>query len=67
VNSDPELAGQHLPTDIHTYADHRIAMSFALAGLLVDGISILDPGCVAKTYPGYWDDLAALGVDLSSV
>jgi 3-phosphoshikimate 1-carboxyvinyltransferase len=65
VNADPELAGQHLPTDIHTYADHRIAMSFALAGLLVDGINVLDPGCVAKTYPGYWDDLAALGVELS--
>lgn len=65
VNGDPGLAGQHLPTEIHTYADHRIAMSFALAGLLVDGISILDPGCVAKTYPEYWRDLEALGVELS--
>ena len=24
------------------------------------GVTILDPGCVAKTYPGFWDDLAAL-------
>lgn len=64
VNADPELAGQCLPTDIHTYADHRIAMSFALAGLLIEGINVLDPGCVAKTYPGYWDDLAALGIAL---
>ncbi|MDB5361765.1 MAG: 3-phosphoshikimate 1-carboxyvinyltransferase [Rhodospirillales bacterium] len=62
VASDPSLAGQHLPTRIETYADHRIAMSFALAGLKTHGITILDPGCVAKTYPGYWQALASLGV-----
>ncbi len=64
VASDPALAGQDLPTEIETYADHRIAMSFALAGLKIRGLTILDPGCVAKTYPGYWDALAALGVEL---
>ncbi len=64
VSSDPGLAGQYLPTRIETYADHRIAMSFALAGLKIGGITILDAGCVAKTYPGYWDDLATLGVEL---
>ncbi|WP_219858536.1 3-phosphoshikimate 1-carboxyvinyltransferase [Stutzerimonas azotifigens] len=62
VASDPSLAGQHLPARIETYADHRIAMSFALAALKIDGLEILDPGCVAKTYPGYWDALQALGV-----
>ena len=60
--SDPALAGQSLPADIDTFADHRIAMSFALAGLKIRDITILDPGCVAKTYPGYWDALASLGV-----
>lgn len=64
VNADASLAGQRLPTEIHTYADHRIAMSFALMGLLIDGITVLDPGCVAKTYPEYWRDLKSLGVDL---
>ncbi|MGE8102933.1 3-phosphoshikimate 1-carboxyvinyltransferase [Allorhizobium sp. NPDC080224] len=64
VFSDPSLAGQSLPADIDTFADHRIAMSFALAGLKIRDITILDPGCVAKTYPGYWDALASLGVDL---
>ncbi|QEE46805.1 3-phosphoshikimate 1-carboxyvinyltransferase [Rhizobium sp. WL3] len=64
VFSDPSLAGQSLPADIDTFADHRIAMSFALAGLKIHDITILDPGCVAKTYPGYWDALASLGVDL---
>lgn len=65
VNASPDLVGQRRPTEIHTYADHRIAMSFALAGLMVDGITILDPGCVAKTYPGYWEDLGTLGVELA--
>ncbi|MGV0911941.1 3-phosphoshikimate 1-carboxyvinyltransferase [Martelella sp. FOR1707] len=62
VHSDPALAGQHLPAEIDTFADHRIAMSFALAGLKISGITILDPLCVGKTYPGYWDALASLGV-----
>jgi 3-phosphoshikimate 1-carboxyvinyltransferase len=64
VASDPALAGQHLPAEIDTFADHRIAMSFALAGLKIGGITILDPGCVAKTYPDYWDAMASLGVGL---
>lgn len=64
VSSDPALAGQTLPTSIETYSDHRIAMSFALAGLKVRGITILDPDCTGKTYPAYWDALASLGVGL---
>jgi 3-phosphoshikimate 1-carboxyvinyltransferase len=42
---------------IATYDDHRMAMSFAIAGLRIPGVIILDPGCVAKTYPGFWGDL----------
>ncbi len=67
VNADPGLAGQVLPTRIETYADHRIAMSFALAGLKIAGITILDPGCVGKTYPGYWRDLEKAGARLSTL
>ena len=63
VNADPSLAGQTLPAEIDTFADHRIAMSFALAGLKVHGITILDPDCVAKTFPAYWDVLDGLGVE----
>lgn len=40
---------------IQTYQDHRMAMSFALLGLVTPGISIADPACVAKTFPGYWE------------
>ena len=64
VAADPGLAGRTLPTRIETYADHRIAMAFALAGLRIGGIVILDPGCTAKTWPDYWDVLAGLGVEL---
>ncbi len=64
VSGDPSLSGQTLSTRIETYADHRIAMSFALAGLKVGGVTILDPDCVAKTWPHYWDVLAGLGVQL---
>jgi 3-phosphoshikimate 1-carboxyvinyltransferase len=45
---------------VRTYGDHRMAMSFALIGLVVDGIEIDDPGCVAKTFPGYWEALEGL-------
>jgi len=41
---------------IKTYDDHRIAMAFSLAGLKVKGIKIEDPGCVAKTYPDFFDE-----------
>lgn len=39
---------------IHTYNDHRIAMSFAVAGLNIPGVSIEDPECVAKSFPDFW-------------
>ena len=45
---------------VKTYGDHRMAMSFALIGLRVPGVDIEDPGCVAKTFPGYWDALDGL-------
>lgn len=47
-------------TTVETYDDHRMAMSFALIGLRVPGIRIADPGCTAKTYPGFFDDLKSL-------
>jgi 3-phosphoshikimate 1-carboxyvinyltransferase len=40
--------------------DHRIAMAFAVGGLAIPGVKIDDPAVVRKSYPGFWDDLAAL-------
>ena len=51
-----------MPAEIETYDDHRMAMGFAILGLRRGGISIVDPGCVAKSYPGFWDDLARVEV-----
>ncbi len=65
ITPDPTLIGRTVSADIHTYSDHRIAMAFALAALVVDGVRILDPGCTAKTYPGYWRDLQSVGVDMA--
>ena len=42
--------------EIETYHDHRIAMSFGVLASRLPGLRILDPGCVAKTYPNYWKD-----------
>ncbi|MGQ9922175.1 MAG: 3-phosphoshikimate 1-carboxyvinyltransferase [Desulfobacca sp.] len=39
---------------IATYNDHRMAMSFALAGLRTPGVRIADPHCVAKSFPDFW-------------
>lgn len=55
----PGGAGPHGGV-VHTYDDHRMAMSFALVGLRVPGVAIADPACVGKTFPGYWDALDRL-------
>jgi 3-phosphoshikimate 1-carboxyvinyltransferase len=47
-------------TTVHTYDDHRMAMSFAIAATRVSGTRIADPGCVAKTVPGFWELLFPL-------
>ena len=52
--------GTPRPTRFATYEDHRMAMSLSLLGLRSPGIEIGDPGCVAKTYPDFFTDLARL-------
>ena len=52
----------HGPAVLRTYDDHRLAMAFAALAARVPGIAIEDPGCVAKTYPGFWEDLARVGL-----
>jgi len=45
--------------EIETYEDHRMAMCFATLGLKVPGIRIQNPGCVNKTFPNFFQKLAA--------
>ncbi len=44
-----------------TYGDHRMAMALAPVAVFVPGIVIRDAGVVAKSYPGFWDDLRRAG------
>ena len=48
------------PATLDTYNDHRMAMSFAVAGLKSPGVVINDPDCTRKTYPNFFDDLFGL-------
>jgi len=45
--------------------DHRMAFAFALLGLLRAGVEVGDAGCVAKSWPTFWSDLAAAGARLA--
>lgn len=42
---------------IRTHSDHRIAMAFALAGLVAPDVTVDDPACVAKSFPDFWQNL----------
>ena len=62
----PRAEAPHLlPGVVQTYDDHRMAMSFAVGGLVAPGVEIADPGCVAKTFPRFWDVLESLRGQLS--
>lgn len=45
---------------IESYNDHRMVMSFAVAGLRIPGIRIKNPSCVSKSFPGFWNEFAKL-------
>jgi 3-phosphoshikimate 1-carboxyvinyltransferase len=48
---------------IDTYGDHRMAMCFAILGLVVPGIQIQNPEVVRKTFPGFFEKLSQLPPD----
>jgi 3-phosphoshikimate 1-carboxyvinyltransferase len=50
------------PARLATHGDHRLAMALAAVAARVPGVVVEDPACVAKTYPGFWRDLAAAGL-----
>ncbi len=54
--------GNPKAASIATYGDHRMAMSFAVAGSKLSGMVIEDPDVVAKTFPDFWKKLAEIGV-----
>lgn len=60
LHIEPPAGNKLRPAAIDTYNDHRMAMSFAVAGLRSPGVTINDPGCVDKTFPDFFDRLAEL-------
>ncbi|MCC6682776.1 MAG: 3-phosphoshikimate 1-carboxyvinyltransferase [Phycisphaeraceae bacterium] len=60
ITITPPAGGKITPAAIDTYDDHRMAMSFALAGLRYGGVAINDPSCVKKTFPDFFDYLQRL-------
>jgi 3-phosphoshikimate 1-carboxyvinyltransferase len=58
----PPQQGKLTPGSVDTYDDHRMAMSFAVAGTRSDGVTIKDIECVNKTYPNFFSDLKKLKV-----
>ena len=54
----------HISIIIDPHNDHRMAMSFALIGLKISGIKINNPGCVNKSFPGFWKKLEEIGVEI---
>ncbi len=57
------MPGVVQPGTVHTYDDHRMAMSFTILGLATPGVAIADPGCVAKTFPEFFDVVDRLRAD----
>jgi 3-phosphoshikimate 1-carboxyvinyltransferase len=53
--------GEPHGAEIETYNDHRLAMSFAIAGLAVPGVKIKGEECVSKSFPGFWEKFRTLG------
>ena len=47
----------HEPVEIKTYHDHRVAMCFGILNAFIGKLDIMEPSCVAKTYPRFWEDL----------
>ncbi len=56
ITPQENIADYKTDVEIDTYDDHRMAMSFSLAGLKIEGTTILDPKCTSKTFPNYFDE-----------
>jgi len=53
-------AAAYRPARLDPRGDHRMAMAFAVMGLRIPGTVVLDPGCVAKSFPGFFETLESL-------
>ncbi|MDQ0416197.1 3-phosphoshikimate 1-carboxyvinyltransferase [Croceifilum oryzae] len=56
--------GKPLAVECNSYDDHRVAMSLALIGAKVAGVRILDPGCISKTCPTFFEEIEKVGLQV---
>jgi len=55
-------------TELHGYSDHRIVMALTIAGMLIDGETIIDTAeAAAVTYPSFIEDFKKLGADITII
>ena len=57
------MGGEIMPCDIQTFEDHRMSMSFAVSGLMAEGIVIQNPLCCRKTFENYFEVFEKLTMD----
>lgn len=62
IDSLTIYGGNPKPAKINTYNDHRMAMSFSLAGAMITGVEINNPEVVTKTFPDFWKKLESIGI-----
>lgn len=67
IDSLTIYGGNPRPAVINTYNDHRMAMSFAVAGTILDGMVINNPEVVTKTFPDFWKKLESIGVNTNEI
>lgn len=56
----PKSLSEYRGASLNTYDDHRMAMSLALTGLKISGVKILDPQCVSKTFPNFFQEFSKI-------
>lgn len=59
--------GNPKSAEIDTYNDHRMAMSFAVAGTILEHIVIKNPEVVTKTFPEFWKTLESIGIEIKNI
>lgn len=64
IDSLTIYGGNPKPAKINTYNDHRMAMSFAVAGSVLEGMEINNPEVVTKTFPSFWEKLESIGIKI---
>lgn len=67
IDSLTIFGGEPKPAEIDTYNDHRMAMSFAVAGSILPGMIINDSEVVTKTFPDFWEKLKLIGVNYEQI